>query len=59
MSTTRTMIAGLLALMLLAGCGKKGPLYQPGSEDKTTEENPSTEAGQNSSPSSPTTAPGE
>lgn len=37
MSQTRVFItslcAGALALTLLAGCGKRGPLYMPGERD--------------------------
>jgi len=60
MLRTRFIALSLLALLMLSSaCGKKGPLYHPGNEDKATEASPSTEAGQNSAPSSPTTAPGE
>lgn len=32
MSLTRLITTGILALTLLAGCGKKGPLYHPGKD---------------------------
>jgi predicted small lipoprotein YifL len=36
------MLAGILALTLLTGCGKRGPLYLPGEENRAESPKPET-----------------
>ena len=48
-----SFLASLLAMTLLAGCGKRGPLYLPGDKDAEQPEQQEESSQQNPPPAAP------